>query len=655
MTRFGNDPQAENWQRYLETVQRDPEISFHEQWERFNEIFANRDLALPPPPVWLPGNDRVRHANLTALMNQLGFDDYRAFHRWTSANRAEFWQRVIDRLGVVFSRPPSQVLDISAGARQPIWLPGAELNIVSSCFPGDGFEIAVVIGHEASEQVEAVTYDELDLLANLVANGLAAAGFSPGDAIALYMPMNLECVAAYLGIIRAGCVVVSIADSFAAPEVARRLEISDAAAIITVSSFERGGRTIGLYDTVRDAGSVRAIVIASEDFSVTSLRDGDILWWDFLSDETEFEALTAHPDAITNILFSSGTTGDPKAIPWTHLTPMKCAMDGHFHHDIQRGDVVAWPTNIGWMMGPWLIYATLINRGCIALYEGVPTGRGFAEFVAKVGVSMLGVVPSLVRAWRDSGACDGIDWSRINVLSSTGEPSNRQDYLWLMSRTGYRAPIIEYCGGTEIGGGHLTGTVIQPASPASFTTPALGLDLVVLDDDGQPVAEREEGELYLVPPSIGLSQTLLNRDHDEVYYEGCPAGPDGEVLRRHGDLVARFPGGYFRAQGRADDTMNLGGIKVSSLEIERVIESHPSVYEAAAVGVQPGGEGAEQLVVFAVLADDRAPDDLQRILGTTIAQELNPLFKLHDLVMVDSLPRTASNKLMRRELRRKYR
>jgi acetyl-CoA synthetase len=329
-------------------------------------------------------------------------------------------------------------------------------------------------------------------------------------------------------------------------------------------------------------------------------------------------------------------------------------MDGHFHHDIQRGDVVAWPTNIGWMMGPWLIFATLINRGCIALYEGLPSARGFAEFVHNAGVGMLGVVPSLVRAWRDSSACEDVDWSRINIFSSTGEPSNRHDYLWLMSRTGYRAPVIEYCGGTEIGGGYITGSVVQPTSPATFSTPALGLDLVVLDEDGQPVPDGEEGEVFLVPPSIGLSQMLLNRDHEEVYYEGCPTGPNGEVLRRHGDQIARLPGGYFRAQGRADDTMNLGGIKVSSLELERVLEHHPAVYEAAAVAVQPEGEGAEKLVVFAVLAEEIAKDELQRELGKALADQLNPLFKLHDLVIVDSLPRTASNKLMRRELRSRY-
>jgi acetyl-CoA synthetase len=461
-------------------------------------------------------------------------------------------------------------------------------------------------------------------------------------------------VAAYLGIIRAGCVVVSIADSFAPPEVRRRLEIANAAAVITVASFSRGGRSIPLYAKVREASAPRTIVIPEPSGAAPELRGGDLPWDGFLGDCAVFEAVAADPGVTTNILFSSGTTGDPKAIPWNHLTPLKSAMDGRFHQDIHPGDVVAWPTNIGWMMGPWLIYATLLNRACIALYEGLPSGSGFARFVRRAGVTMLGVVPSLVRTWRESSACDGVDWMGVRTFSSTGEPSNRHDFLWLMSRTGYRAPVIEYCGGTEIGGGYLTGTVVQPASPSTFSTPALGLDLVVLDESGRPVPENAEGEVYLVPPSIGLSQTLLNRDHDAVYHQDCPAGPRGEILRRHGDQVARLPGGYYRAQGRADDTMNLGGIKVSSLELERVVERHPGVFEAAAVAVQPGGEGAERLVVFAVPAGTTDRDKLQRELASMLVTELNPLFKIHALVVVDNLPRTASNKLMRRELRRQY-
>jgi acetyl-CoA synthetase len=466
--------------------------------------------------------------------------------------------------------------------------------------------------------------------------------------------MTVECIAAYLGIIRAGCAVVSIADSFAPKVIRRRLEIAEADGIFTVDEFSRGGRTIPMYDKVCEARAPLAVVINDEETTFPLLRSGDLLWFDFLGDDAPFPSVTTEPAAVTNVLYSSGTTGDPKAIPWTHLTPIKCAMDGRYHQDIGRGSVVCWPTNIGWMMGPWLIYATLINRGCIALYEGLPSGAGFANFVQRAGVSMLGVVPSLVRAWRESSACDGADWSRIETFSSTGEPSNRSDYLWLTSLTGHRAPVVEYCGGTEIGGGYVTGTVVQPASPSTFTTPALGLDFVILDDENRPVPEGREGEVFLVPPSIGLSQTLLNRDHEKVYHADCPAGPSGEVLRRHGDQLARLSGGFFRAQGRADDTMNLGGIKVSSLELERVIDYHPAISESAAVAVQPGGEGAEKLVVFAVADESADPEQLLGALRQMISKKLNPLFKIHDLVVVDSLPRTASNKLMRRELRDHY-
>jgi acetyl-CoA synthetase len=177
---------------------------------------------------------------------------------------------------------------------------------------------------------------------------------------------------------------------------------------------------------------------------------------------------------------------------------------------------------------------------------------------------------------------------------------------------------------------------------------------VILDEKGQPVDEGHTGELFLIPPSIGLSQTILNRDHNEVYYADCPSDPHGKTLRRHGDQTLRLHKGFYRAQGRADDTMNLGGIKISSLELERVIESHEAIYESAAVAIQPEGEGAEQLVVFAVLDQEISSETLRQDLKTMVARQLNPLFKIYDLVITQDLPRTASNKLMRRTLRTRY-
>jgi acetyl-CoA synthetase len=648
------DEQTAEWLSFVERVRTDPSVGFDEQWARFLELSNSRDASLVPLPTWMPSHERIGASNLGRLMAGLGFESYDDFHRWTVEHRADFWRAVIDDLGIVFNHHPKRILDATNGPTDPRWLPGARFNIADSCLQPEDCVLAIVQGGEGTEIDTYVTYGELENLVNRVGNGLRRHGFAPGSRIALYMPMNIECVAAYLGIVRAGCAVVSIADSFAPQEVERRLEIAAADGVITVDEFSRGGRIIGLYHKIREAAAPRAIVIADREATLPLLRDGDLFWNDFLGEATAFPSHPGGPDDPTNVLFSSGTTGDPKAIPWSHLTPIKCAMDGRFHQDVRPGSVVCWPTNIGWMMGPWLIYATLLNRGCIALYQGLPSGPDFARFVGRAGVSMLGVVPSLVRAWRESGACDDADWSRIEVFSSTGEPSNRRDSLWLTAQTGYRAPVIEYCGGTEIGGGYVTGTVVQPASPSTFTTPALGLDLVVLDDAGEAVADGDEGEVFLVPPSIGLSQALLNRDHDKVYHDGCPSGPAGEVLRRHGDQLARLPGGFFRAQGRADDTMNLGGIKVSSLELERVMDHHPEVIESAAVAVQPGGEGAEQLVVFAITKAGTDEDELLVELRRRIAAELNPLFKIHDLVVVESLPRTASNKLMRRTLRAGY-
>jgi acetyl-CoA synthetase len=661
--------QDERWRRFVASARRGAPRPFAEHWTAFQEIYARRRPADGPPLVWRPGPEEAARSNLGRFMAARGLRDFAALHAWSAQRRDEFWGRALDRLGIVFARRPDAILDASRGAEDPVWLPGARLCAVDSCFRAPAGRIAVIAGAEGTAALRTTTYGALKRLVDRVAGGLRARGFRPGDALALYMPMTLECVAAYLGAVRAGCRVVSVADSFSPAELGRRCAIGGASAVVTVERTLRAGRTIDLYAKVRAAGVPRAIVVAAPHppaaggagagggegpAGTAGLRGGDLSWTDLLAAEASSPPEPRDPYDITNVLFSSGTTAEPKAIPWTHLTPLKCAMDGLFHQDIRPGDVVAWPTNIGWMMGPWLIYAALVNRAAMALYEGAPQSPGFARFVRDAGVTILGVVPSLVRAWREGGVVGGRDWPGVRVLSSTGEPSSREDYLWLMSLTGYRAPVVEYLGGTEIGGGHITGTVVQPASPATFTTPALGLDFAILDADGRPIGEGETGELYLIPPSIGLSQRLLNRDHHEVYYAGCPRGPRGETLRRHGDLFTRLGGGFFKAQGRADDTMNLGGIKVSSLELERVIDAHPRVYESAAVAVQPGGEGAERLVVFAVAPGRPDRPALMRELQAAIARDLNPLFRIHDLVLVEALPRTASNKLMRRELRAGY-
>ena len=610
----------------------------------YSTIFADWDSSKGEPPVWIPDRDRIQATNIAALMQELNLASYGGLHAWSIQNRAQFWEVMIKRLDISFQAKYTQIVDLSRGIESPKWLLGARLNIVDSCFQADKNDTAI-IWQKPGCSLSRLTYRELEALSNCVANSLLDLDYNPGDRIAIAMPMTAESVAIYLGIIKAGCVVVSIADSLAAEEIATRLQISQAKTIFTQDIILRAGKQLPMYSKVIEANPLQAIVLASDSSLSVELRQQDLSWFEFLNPKDKFTAIYTHPEAYTNILFSSGTTGEPKAIPWNQTTPIKCAVDGHLHHDIHRRDIVAWPTNLGWMMGPWLIFASLINQATIALYYDTPTGREFGQFVQDARVNMLGVVPGLVNTWKVSGCMQGLDWSGLKAFSSTGECSNPQDMLFLMSLARYK-PIIEYCGGTEIGGGYLTGTLVQPCIPSTFTTPALGLDLAIFDEQGH-VANT--GEAFLIPPSIGLSTELLNKDHHRVYFDHTPSSN----LRRHGDRLERLPNYYYRVQGRADDTMNLSGIKISSVEIERVLNTVVGVRETAAIAISPLHGGTSQLVIYAVVAPQvqTDKDSLMTAMQTAIKQHLNPLFKIGDLELVSSLPRTASNKVMRRVLR----
>ncbi|KAJ0614938.1 putative acetate--CoA ligase [Helianthus annuus] len=633
----------------------------------------------PDPPAWLPHLEDAKSTNIGSLLERQGnkllgpsykdpVSSYQAFHEYSVSNLEVFWKTILDEMSVSFSVPPNRILVDDPSQESQLlhpggqWLPGAYVNPAGNCLnlnsKRKSSDIAVIWRDEGDDEtpVNKMTFEKLRSEVWLVAYALEKLGLEKGSAIAIDMPMDVKSVVIYLAIVLSGYVVVSIADSFAASEISTRLVLSKAKAIFTQDLIIRGDRSIPLYSRVVDAGSPLAIVIPTRGLSFSmKLRDGDISWLDFLEQaksykNVEFVAVERSVEAFSNILFSSGTTGEPKAIPWTLATPFKAGADGWCHMDIRKGDVVAWPTNLGWMMGPWLVYASLLNGASIALYNGSPLTTGFAKFVQDAKVTMLGVIPSIVRAWRTKNCTAGFDWSTIRCFGSTGEASNVDEYLWLMGRARYK-PIIEYCGGTEIGGGFITGSLLQPQCLSAFSTPSLGSSLFILGTDGIPIPANVAGvgELALNPLMFGASSTLLNANHYDVYFKGMPSW-NGKVLRRHGDVFERTIRGYYRAHGRADDTMNLGGIKVSSVEIERVCNSvDDRILETAAIGLTPAGGGPERLVIVVVYKDanDSTPElnSLKQSLNKALQKNLNPLFKVSDVVPLASLPRTATNKV----------
>jgi acetyl-CoA synthetase len=653
------DEQVRLWLDLRALVNRDRaargHFPIHEHLYRF--AYEGRRSEDGPPPAWVPSPKEMRESNIGRLMGELGLRSYQDLHRWSVEHRDDFWSTMIRKLGIVFRTPPNAIRGPRSNPTRPDWLPGAGMNIAESCFRANVRKTAILYASERSATIRRVTYGELRRLASRVAHGLGRIGADPGDRFALYMPMTPESVAVYLGIVLAGGCVVGIADASAPEEFEKRARIAGAKGVFTIDSYLRDGKEQPIYEKVVKANGPPAVVLPSEgEHGVRTRRPKDLGWNDFLGEDEPFDAVECQPSDASNILFSSGTTKDPKAIPWTQTTPIKSAADAYLHHDVVASDILAWPTSFGWMMGPWLTYASLVNGATMALYVGSTTDRAFGEFVSEAQVTMLGVVPKLVRAWKAARTMEGLDWSRIRRFSSTAEPSSPDEMLYLMFLSGYK-PVIEYCGGTEIGGGYITSTMVQGNAPATFSTPALGLDFVI-EEEGRPA---RRGEVFLIPPSIGLSNELLNFDHFEEYYKDVPAGPNGEQLRRHGDQIERLGAGYFRHHGRIDDMININGVKTSSEEIRSVI-ANDLVYDTKPIAVDADGSGRHQLVVYAVPKDQGLltsrdlAERLRAAFQEGIRERLNPLLAhVHAVVLIAELPQAGPGKTQTmKALRRDY-
>ena len=598
--------------------------------------------------IWKPSKISIEQSNIFKMMQEHGFENYDDFWKWSVTNKETFWEATIHNLGIEFAQNYASIVDISEGVENAKWLQNAKLNIVDACFQNEDDSIAITF-QEEGQNLQKITQKALLTLVNQIANGLVELGLKNGDNIAIDMPMTVEAVAIYLAGIKAGMPIVTIADSFTSNEIEVRLKITNPKVIFTQDILKRAEKELPLYSKVIEINAPKTIVFKTSKKDI-KLRSNDIYWGDFLSSNTNFKTVIQQPDDIITILFSSGTTGEPKAIPWTHTTPIKCASDGYYHQDIHKNDVVCWPTNLGWMMGPWLVFASLINKATIALYYGPPMGEDFGKFVQNAHVTMLGVIPSFVKYWKSTKCMEQYNWDNIKCFSSTGEVSNPTEMEYLMQLANNK-PVIEYCGGTEIGGGYVTSTVVQPNIASTFSTQALGGEFVLLNDSNEV---STKGELFLIPPIMGLSTSLINRNHFDVYYKDTPTYK-GKLLRRHGDALEQLENGYYKAQGRVDDAMNLGGIKVSSVQIESVLNKLDFIKESAAIAVEPKGGGPSLLVVFYVENVSELTDEEKLFqVKKSIGKQLNPLFKVSDLVKINVLPRTASNKVMRRKLRENY-
>ncbi|MBC7927853.1 MAG: AMP-binding protein, partial [Bryobacteraceae bacterium] len=572
--------------------------------------------------AWSPDSNTVERAQLTRFLRFTGHTSFAEMHRWSVNDVESFTGSVLKFLQIPFARPYSRVMDVSRGMPWARWCCGAGLNIATACLsPHPGDRTALV--WEGEEGItRTLTYAELKEDTEQFGAGLQALGVLPGDAVAIHLPMLPETVVALLACAHIGAVAVPLFSGYGPTAIESRLRDVEAKVLITADSFPRRGTPVFSGAIAQEAAArcptVKHVIVVPRTASGTG-PDG--IAWDQLSGSGKVPAAPTSAEDTLITIYTSGTTGRPKGILHSHCGfPIKAAQDMCFGTDVGAGTRICWITDTGWMMGPWLIYGALILGATICLYDGAPdfphAGRLW-EFCEKQQVEVLGISPSLIRALAVHGTAPvrQHDLSSIRIFASTGEPWNPDPWWWLFQQVGQsRIPIINYSGGTEISGGILMGNPLLPLKPCGFAAPCPGIAADVVGETGSSV-QNTVGELVIRKPWIGMARGFL-RDPDrylETYWSRFPG------IWTHGDWALRDADDHWFILGRSDDTLKVAGKRVGPAEVESILVDHPSVIEAAVIGVPHEIKG-ECMIAFCVLRpDSEVTQDLARELRDRVA------------------------------------
>ncbi len=643
--------------------------------------FARSDSAAP----WRPSPADLAESRLATLVRGAGYGPdaaagLEAFQARAADEPGWFWGVAADDLALTWQRGPTATLDLAHGpAHARWWVGGAFNHAVAATEPwarSRSDDEALAWEGEDGE-VRRLTWVELDRAVRVAARRLAAAGVGEGTRVGILLPMLVETAIAVLALGRLRAVFSPIFSGYAAPAVAARLNAFEASHLITADGFLRRGTPVELKavadEAVAAAPTVRAVLVVrrlgADRLPVPMTLGRDVEWAadggqagtpHAAADEPASGPPTAEvpptdPETPYMVIYTSGTTGRPKGTVHVHGGfPIKAAQDLAHTFDLRTGDALCWFTDLGWMMGPWAISGALLLGARLVMYEGAPdwpdAGRLW-ELVARHRITHFGVSPTLVRALRVHGETPvrDHDLTSLRVIGSTGEPWNPDPWRWAFDVVGGgRLPIVNYSGGTEIGGGIVGCSLLRPIRATSFNGPCVGMAADIVDPTGRPV-RGEVGELALRAPWPGMTRGFWAEPDDERYLETYwRAVPD---LWIHGDWAATDADGYWYIHGRSDDTLKVAGKRVGPAEVEACAVAHPAVAAAAAIGVPDELKG-EAIVVLCVPRPGVAWDDLiAREVGQLVIRDLGKPVRPRTVVAVPDLPRTRSGKVMRRVAR----
>jgi acetyl-CoA synthetase len=614
-------------------------------------------------PAWTPTSAYLDRSRLRAFAAKHGCQDYESLLRWSTEDLEGFWTATERDLRIAWRTPYTRVLDTSRGIPWTTWWTGGRMNYVETVLRHDGDHVAIVAEGEEGT-VRRLTYRELAAQVASVAAGLRSIGVKRGDRVAVFMPLTVECAVAVLAIGAIGAVFIPIFSGYGAEAIAGRLRDAEAKVLICADGFYRRGQVVNMKETADDAAdrapSVGAVVVVSRVGRAYPKRGRDVAWSDIASTEALLDVADTSAEDPYMVIYTSGTTGKPKGAQHVHGGfPVKAAQDLAHCFDLQERDVILWSTDVGWMMGPWLIAGGLMLGATIVLYDGTPdfpAPSRMWSLVERHRVTHLGISPTAIRGLMRSGE-DPVrkaDRSSLFVLGSTGEPWNPDPWWWYFRNVGdSRCPIINYSGGTEVSGGIVGCTTWTPIQPGSFAGPCPGMAADVVDEKGASV-RGAVGELVIRKPWPGMTRGFWRDPKTEEgrYYQTYWSRlPDTWV---HGDWARIDDEGYWYIEGRSDDTLKVAGKRVGPAEVESAAVAHPAVSEAAAIGVPHEIKG-EAIVVFVIPRPLHPPtDDLARSIQEKVAEVLGKPLRPESVRFVTQLPKTRNAKILRRVIRGAY-
>src|SRR3989442_2335973 len=614
--------------------------------------------------AWEPTAKYLERSRLRTFAERHGRHDYASLLRWSIGDSDGFWRATERDLGLRWRVPYTKVLDSSQGIPWTTWWTGGRMNYVATALRHDPGRLAVIAEGEEGA-VRQLTFGELSAEVARCAAGLRSLGVRKGDRVAVFLPLTVECAVAALAIGAIGGVLVPVFSGYGAEAIAGRLRDAEVKVLVCADGFHRRGQVVAMKETADDAAdgapSIDTVVVVDRVGRAYPKRGRDVPWSGVTHAGAVLDIADTSAEDLFMVIYTSGTTGKPKGAQHVHGGfPIKAAQDLAHCFDLQERDVILWSTDIGWMMGPWLIAGGLMLGATIVLYDGTPDFPDASRvwsLVERHKVTHLGISPTAIRGLMRSGE-DPVrkhDRSSLFVLGSTGEPWNPDPWWWYFKNVGEsRCPIINYSGGTEVAGGIVGCTTWTPIQPGSFIGPCPGMDADVVDETGRSV-RGAVGELVIRRPWPGMTRG---------FWRDARSGEESRYLQTdwarfpnvwvHGDWARIDDAGYWSIEGRSDDTLKVAGKRVGPAEVESAAVANPAVSEAAAIGV-PHDINGEAIVVFAVPRPGYTPSaQLAREGQDTVAEHLGKPLRPEAVKFVTQPPKTRNAKILRRVIKGAY-